>query len=70
MKEMENKKLKINKSVRGISAGKIVSIKTVKGIPNDPYWRRRLKDAKTDQCVEIVEEIKLSKLKKKEVIKS
>ena len=45
-------KLKIN-SVRGYSGE--ITIKTdSNNVPLDKFWRRRLKDAKTDNCVEVV----------------
>lgn len=45
-------KLKIN-NVSGYSG--TVEIKTdVNNIPLERFWRRRLKDAKIDNCVEIV----------------
>lgn len=44
-------KLKIN-NVPGYSG--TIDIEDVKGIPTNPFWRKRLKDAKTDNCVEVV----------------
>lgn len=53
----ENKKLKLNAPLRGNPAGTTVNIRTdKKGVPHDPYWRRRLKDAEKDNCVQIVKE--------------
>ena len=46
-------KLKINK-VAGYAAGSVVDIQTDKGgIPLDKFWRKRLKDAALDECVEV-----------------
>ena len=40
------------------------------GIPLDMHWRRRLRDAKSDGCVEIVKEQKKEKkINKKEEVK-
>jgi len=59
LKGYENKRLKLNTSLRGHDAGSIVRIKTDKdGTPVDVYWRRRLNDAETDGCVEFHEEVK------------
>lgn len=59
----ENKQLKLNTALRGHRAGAIVPIKTDKqGTPLDQYWRNRIKDSVTDNCVEII-----SKPKKKPI---
>ncbi len=51
MKEM---KLKIN-NVAGYQTGSTYTIKTDQnGVPLERFWRNRLKDAKTDKCVEVV----------------
>lgn len=48
-------KLKLNKPMRGYEAGREVTIQTDRsGVPLEKFWRRRLKDAKTDNCVEVV----------------
>ncbi len=44
-------KLKIN-NVPGYSG--TITIEDNKGIPVDRFWRNRLKDSKTDNCVEVV----------------
>jgi hypothetical protein len=50
-------KLKVNVSLRGAPAGSVILIQTDNdGIPLDRYWRRRLVDAKIDNCVEVVSE--------------
>jgi len=39
----------------GYAPGAIIRVKTdAEGIPTDARWRRRLKDAETDHCVEVV----------------
>lgn len=52
---MENKRLKLNADLRGYTAGMIIKIQTDKsGVPLDRYWRDRLKDAESDNCVELI----------------
>ena len=66
-------KIKLNKDLLGLKAGRKLSIRDVDGIPTERYWRRRLKDAKHDNCIEVVVEsakkkkVELGKLKKEEV---
>ena len=49
-------KIKIN-NVKGYSGA--LTIKTdANGVPLDKFWRRRLKDAETDNCVEIIKRSK------------
>ncbi len=55
-------KLKLNQPMLGYAAGREVTIQTDKdGVPLEKFWRRRLKDAEIDNCVEV---IKPSKSKK------
>jgi len=59
---MAKVKLKLNTPLRGHKAGNIVTVKADdNGNVLDSYWRRRLKDAETDGCVEVVKESKKSK---------
>lgn len=44
-------KLKIN-NVKGFSG--VVAVEDNDGVPVDPFWRKRLKDAETDNCVEVI----------------
>ena len=54
-------KLKIN-NVKGYSPGQLVTVQTDgDGIPLDKFWRRRIKDAKIDNCVEAVSPAKPKK---------
>ncbi len=46
-------KLKINRAFAGYKAGTI-TVPDKNGVPLDQYWRRRLRDAKIDNCVEVV----------------
>jgi hypothetical protein len=54
-------KLLIKKDFDRYTKGQIVTVKSVKKIPVDIYWRRRLKDAEIDGCVEVVKSKKRSK---------
>lgn len=48
-------KLKIIKNIPGYAAGTTASIQTDgNGIPINKFWRDRVEDAKTDNCVEIL----------------
>lgn len=53
-------KFKINASIGGYSTGDVVRLKCHPGtkIPFERYWRRRLKDAAVDNCIEIYKEPK------------
>lgn len=58
-------KLKINQDMAGYKAGRTINISVdINNVPLDLFWRRRLKDAKTDNCVEVIKPSK-SKLEKK-----
>jgi hypothetical protein len=55
-------KIKINKPIFGHKVGQVIDINTNENsIPTAIYWRRRLQDAKIDNCIEIVEEKKETK---------
>ena len=48
-------KLKLNNPLAGYEAGRTVSIQTdANGVPLEKFWRRRIRDAKIDNCVEVV----------------
>jgi len=51
-------RVKINKPFGGYETGQIVPIQTKGGIPADRYWRDRLKDSKTDDCITVLDEKK------------
>lgn len=56
---LENKAMKlVNKStvtLKGVKPGNTVDVETdAHGVPLDPFWRRRLRDAAIDGCVEKV----------------
>lgn len=48
--------LKVNVPLLGVKAGDILKLECdSEGTPFDKFWRRRLIDAKTDNCCEIVQ---------------
>lgn len=53
------RKLKINIANRNHKEGEIINVRVdKKGTPLSSYWRRRLRDADMDNCVEWVPEKK------------
>ncbi len=42
-------------SFPGMTRDEIVEVPEVDGIPSEQFWRRRLKDAQTDGCCEVVQ---------------
>lgn len=57
-------KIKILRSFGAYTAGETLEIDAEGGIPKQLFWRRRLRDAKRDGCLEVVKE-KASKNKPK-----
>ena len=56
VKGYENKKLQLNADLGGRKKGSTINIRVdSEGTPLDRYWRDRIKDAKSDKCVEFVE---------------
>lgn len=52
---MQKLKLKINNEALKKIYGAEIEIEVSKtGIPKERYWRNRIKDAKIDNCVEVV----------------
>ncbi len=48
-------KLKLNQPMKGYETGRTVTVQTdADGVPLEKFWRRRLRDAKIDNCVEVV----------------
>lgn len=48
-------KIKLNHSMAGYEAGRTVTILTdASGVPLDKFWRRRIKDAQIDNCLEVI----------------
>jgi len=57
-------KIKVLKNIPGYAAGVTVKVDADEsGTPYSVSWRRRLRDAKKDNCVEIQKESKTSKSK-------
>ena len=52
-------KIKLNKHLGTFRKGSIVNVDCdAHGIPLDQFWRRRLADAKIDNCCEIVKPVR------------
>ncbi len=52
---MKPLKLKLNQPMAGYEAGRVVTVQVDRaGVPLEKFWRRRLKDAEIDNCVEKV----------------
>ena len=59
-------KLKLNQPMKGYDAGREVAVQTdASGVPLEKFWRRRLRDAKIDNCVEVVKASKSNRRKNK-----
>jgi hypothetical protein len=51
--------IKCHKALGKVKEGETIRVHgTEDGTPLDAYWRKRLKDAKTDGCCEVVEKPK------------
>lgn len=56
---MKQIKLLINKPLKTYKSGYVLSLKAcTDGLPEDLYWRARIKDAKYDDCVTIIKNTK------------
>lgn len=52
---MNSIKLKLNQPMQGYEAGRQVTVQTDSaGVPLEKFWRRRMRDSKIDNCVELV----------------
>lgn len=49
-------KIKLNAPFQGHKIGSIIHIADKNDIPIRPYWRRRLHEAESDNCIEIIKE--------------
>jgi hypothetical protein len=58
-------KIKLNAGLKGYKKGEIIQVEAKKGYPKDVYWKRRFRDSKIDNCVEIYKESKKSYNSKK-----
>jgi len=57
-------RIKLNIPLQGFPAGREITIEDDSGVPVDKFWRRRLRDALSDNCVEVVAQDKPVKSKK------
>ena len=54
---MKTVDIKVNHGIAGRKAGEIVKVEVQSnGSPKDLFWRRRLRDAEIDGCVELVKD--------------
>lgn len=59
---MKKIKLKLNQPMQGYEAGREVTVQTDSaGVPLEKFWRRRMRDAQIDNCVEVVKSSKPKK---------
>ena len=58
-------KIKLNIAMKSYAKGQEITIGDENGIPLDPFWRRRLKDAEIDKSIEIVQTKETVKTKEK-----
>lgn len=67
VKKFKYMKLTFNADLRGYKAGTQINIKTDdRGMPVEKYYRRRLKDAGFDNCIELADIKKLKSEKPKQ----
>jgi hypothetical protein len=60
-------KIKVNKPLLNHRVGEIVDIEVNQhDVPTSIYWRRRLRDAQIDRCIEIVRDEPAAKESKSE----
>ncbi len=58
-------KIKCNVPLQGNLAGAIIDIQDESGIPLSPYWRKRLKDSESDECITVIGNKKKTETKKR-----
>lgn len=62
--------IKLNVNIGNYKAGTVLKLDAKDNVPTDQFWRKRLKDAQNDNCVEIInkttENKKTKQLKKSE----
>jgi hypothetical protein len=49
-------KIKLNMDIAGHKKSTIIEVLDCDGVPVDEFWRKRLKDSKIDNCIELVSE--------------
>lgn len=70
IKKYANKMIEVqmNKKVGGFLPGNKTHIRVdAKGVPVDPFWRRRFQDAETDECIVIIKKQKKKENKKQTI---
>lgn len=61
---MKIRQLKLNAKLLGNEAGSVIKVKCDdNGVPLESFWRKRVEDSKTDNCVEFVSETSTKKQK-------
>ncbi|MDH3325172.1 MAG: hypothetical protein OEM38_00480 [Gammaproteobacteria bacterium] len=55
------KRVKVNADIGGKKAGDEFNLEFNGSIPLDEFWRRRFKDSRIDNCIEIVTQKKVNK---------
>lgn len=59
-----NINIKVNKLIPGFTVDQVVSVACDEnGTPLDFHWRRKLKDARLDNCCEVVKDVKIKTVK-------
>jgi hypothetical protein len=64
-KEKQYVDLKLNADLRGHKKGEVIKLEARGRMPIDVYWKRRIRDARIDNCVELVEKKSTSSSSKK-----
>lgn len=50
-------KIKLNFDLNGHKKGSVLKIKSKDCVPIDIYWRKRLKESESDNCIEVIKNI-------------
>lgn len=61
MMDVETKEVRVNMDLATFKEGQILKLKFKNGVPVDRFWRRRLQDARIDNCVQVIEDAKPAK---------
>ena len=60
--EMKKLTFKLNAPLQNKLVGSTISLECENGVPVERYWRDRLNDAKTDNCIELVKRTTAKKI--------
>lgn len=66
-------KIRLNVDLNSYKKGQVIDVNSENGIPTDIYWRKRLREAKIDNCIEVIKkQVKreVSKVVKEAVVSS